>query len=105
MNTRFIYMTSASLEEAQRIGRTLVEESLVACVNLMEGMQSIYRWEGEVCEAREVVIIAKTHADKVEALIARVKELHSYECPCIVVLPVLEGNPDYLKWIRCETEG
>jgi periplasmic divalent cation tolerance protein len=99
MNACFIYMTAGTTEEAQAIGKALVEENLAACVNIMDGMQSIYRWEGQVCEAQEVVLIAKTRSDQVGPLIDRVKELHAYECPCVLALPILEGNPAYLEWI------
>lgn len=99
MNASFIYMTTGTAEEAHAIGKALVEEEFAACVNIVDGMQSIYRWEGQVCEAQEVVLIAKTRSDQVGPLIARVKELHTYECPCVLALPILEGNPAYLEWI------
>jgi periplasmic divalent cation tolerance protein len=99
MNASFIYMTTGTAEEARAIGKALVEEEFAACVNIVDGMQSIYRWEGQVCEAQEVVLIAKTRSDQVGPLIARVKELHTYECPCVLALPILEGNPAYLEWI------
>jgi len=92
-----------SLDEARRVGRILVEEHLAACVNLIGGMGSIYRWQDAVEEAQEVVMIAKTRADLFDRLEARVKELHSYECPCIVALPVWAGHAPYLEWIRSGT--
>jgi len=99
MNACFIYMTAGTVEDAHAIGKVLVDENFAACVNILDGMQSIYRWEGQVCEEREAVLIAKTRSDQVEHLIARVKELHAYECPCVLALPILEGNPAYLEWI------
>jgi periplasmic divalent cation tolerance protein len=99
MNASFIYMTTGTAEEAHAIGKALVEEEFAACVNIVDGMQSIYRWDGQVCEAQEVVLIAKTRSDQVGPLIARVKELHAYECPCVLALPIQEGNPAYLEWI------
>ena len=99
MDVRFVYMTMSGPEEARSIGRTLVEERLAACVNILPGMQSIYRWEGKVEDATEVVTIAKTTAAMVPALIDRVKALHSYECPCVVSLRVEGGYPPYLDWI------
>ena len=98
-----VYMTAADEDEARRIGRALVEEKLAACVNVIPGMRSIYRWRGEVHDDREVVVIAKTREALVEALVARVKELHSYDCPCVVALPIVAGNPDFLAWIEAET--
>ena len=96
----FVYMTAGSTEEASVIGRCLVEEYLAACVNIMDGMTSIYRWEGKLENASETVLIAKTMSNKVEALTERVKALHSYDCPCIVTLAIEGGNLDFLSWIK-----
>lgn len=96
---RFVYITCASPEEARAIGAAVVEQRLAACANLIPGMESIYPWKGEMQHDRETVLILKSRADKVDALIAAVKELHSYEVPCIVTLPIQEGNPDYLRWL------
>jgi len=95
----FVYMTAGSADEARMIGEVLVAERLAACVNLIGGMTSIYRWQGEIERGEEVVMIAKTTRDRVEALTDRVTRLHSYDCPCIVVLPVEGGNPTFLTWI------
>jgi periplasmic divalent cation tolerance protein len=103
MQNRLLYVTAASMDEARRIGRTLVEERLVACVNLIDGMKSIYRWQGAVEEGSEVVVIAKTTAGRVGAVIDRVKALHSYAVPCVVAVPIESGNPDFMKWIAHET--
>ncbi|MCU0563197.1 MAG: divalent-cation tolerance protein CutA [Desulfobacterales bacterium] len=99
MDIRFVYMTAGGLEEARRIGRGLVESRLAACVNILPGMQSVYRWEGKVEEAVEVVVIAKTTASCVAALTERVKSLHSYDCPCVVSLKVDGGHQHFLDWI------
>ena len=98
----FIYITTASKDEARQIGRILVEEKLAACVNILDGMESIYTWENKLVADQECVLLAKTHSNKTEALTQRVRELHSYTTPCVVALPVFgdEGNPDYLKWIQ-----
>lgn len=103
MDLVFAYVTTSSPEEAKRIGRALVEERLAACVNILPGMISIYRWQGAVETAEETVLIAKTRADLFEALTARVKELHGYDVPCVVELRVGRGNPDYLGWLEAET--
>lgn len=100
---RLLYMTAGDEAEARRIGRALVEERLVACVNILPGMQSIYRWEGQVEEASEVVLIAKTREERVEAVKARIQALHSYDCPCLLSLSVEDGLPAYLKWLREES--
>lgn len=94
------YITAGSHEEAARIGRALVEERLAACVNIIDGMTAIYRWQGTVEEAVETVLIAKTRATLFDALTARVKDLHSYSVPCVLELPVGRGNPPYLDWLR-----
>ena len=102
MELRFVYITTQNAEEARRIGRALVEERLAACVNILDGMNSIYWWEGEIQDDRETVLIAKTREALLPALIERVKALHSYSCPCVVALPILAGNPEYLAWLREE---
>lgn len=100
-----IYITAGDAEEARRIGKALVEARLAACVNLIEGMKSLYWWEGAVQEDAEVVMIAKTRAALVEPLTAKVLELHSYDCPCVVAVPITGGNPAFLEWIAGETGG
>ena len=97
-----VYMTAGDRAEAVRIGRVLVEERLAACANVLDGMTSIYRWQGEVCEDGEAVLIAKTTEAQADALTERVKALHSYDCPCVVSLAVEDGNPDYLDWLAEE---
>ena len=96
---RLVYMTAGSREEAETIADTLVEERLAACVNVIGGMMSVYRWEGAARHDQEVVLIAKTTMARLDALTERVRDLHSYECPCIVALPVDGGNPAFLEWI------
>ena len=96
-------MTAGSVEEAKKIGRELVASRLVACVNVIDNMNSIYWWEGEVQEETEVVLIAKTVSVNVPGLIKKVKSLHSYDCPCITAIPIVSGNNDFLKWISAAT--
>jgi periplasmic divalent cation tolerance protein len=103
MDFRLIYITAAKIEEARRIGRALVEARLAACANIVPGIESIYHWQGDIVEDREIVLLVKTHADLVDAVIGRVKEMHSYTCPCVVALPILAGNPAYLEWLGQET--
>lgn len=100
---RFVYMTAGSPEEARAIGRVLVEERLAACANVLPGMTSIYWWEGAAQEDTEAVLIAKTTAALVDRLAARVVQLHSYDCPCVVALPITGGHAPYLDWIGRET--
>lgn len=98
-----VYMTAGTAEEARRIGTALVEERLAACANVIDGMCAIYRWEGRVQNDQEAVLIVKTRADLLDALTERVKALHSYEIPCVVGLPIVGGNADFLDWIGAET--
>lgn len=104
MKYRLIYITTRDEEEAKKIGRALVEEKLAACVNI-HPIKSIYRWEGEIVEESEMAMFVKTKAALVDEVIKRVKELHSYEVPCIVSLPIEKGCPDYLKWIKDSTKS
>ena len=99
-----IYVTAPNRDEAVRIGRALVEARLAACANVTDGVTSVYWWEGEVQEDAEVSLILKSRADLVEAVVARVKAEHSYSCPCVVALPIRDGNPDFLAWIARETK-
>lgn len=105
MSVMFVYATAADAEEARRIARQVVEEQLAACANIIAGVTSIFRWEGKLEEAAEAMLILKTTEEKLDRLIARVKSLHSYECPCIEALPVVEGNRDFLEWVVRETGG
>jgi periplasmic divalent cation tolerance protein len=102
MNKQLVYMTAGSLEEARQIGQQLVAERLAACVNIIEGMHSIYRWDGELQQDREVILIAKTTRERLPALVDAVKARHSYDCPCIVSLAIDGGNPAFLEWIGRE---
>ena len=99
----WVYMTAGSVEEAKSIGQILVGQNLVACVNLLENMTSIYNWEEKLEEGKEVVMIAKTRKELMAKLIETVKNNHSYDCPCILELPIQGGNPDFLSWIERET--
>lgn len=103
MGICLIYMTAGSEGEAERIGRELVASRLAACVNIIPGMKSIYRWEGELQEDRETVLIAKSTSERLPQLTRRVKALHSYDCPCVVSLPVAGGNQDFIDWIGAAT--
>ena len=99
----WVYMTAGSLEEAKSIGQILVGQNLAACVNLIENMTSIYKWEEKLEESQEVIMIAKTRKTLMPKLIETVNSLHSYDCPCILELPIQGGNPDFLRWIERQT--
>ncbi len=100
-----VYTTWPSIVEAERAGRQLVERRLGACVNILPGMVSHYWWQGALERAEEVVMIIKTRATLAEPVRQAVKELHSYETPSIMVLPVESVDADYYAWILKETGG
>jgi periplasmic divalent cation tolerance protein len=104
MGINFIYMTVGSKEEARKIGRELVVTRLAACVNILDQMNSFYMWDGQIQDDAEVVMIAKTTEDRVPDLIEKVKSLHSYDCPCIVSLPLSGGHQAFLEWIAAEVK-
>lgn len=97
-----VYVTASGEPEARRIARTLVEERLVACANVIPAVRSYYWWQGELQEDSEAAFVAKTTADRVDAVVRRVKELHSYTVPAVLALPILAGNPEYLDWVDRE---
>ena len=99
----WVYMTAGSVEEAKSIGQILVGQNLAACVNLLENMTSIYKWEEKLEESQEVIMIAKTRKTLMRKLVEKVNSLHSYDCPCILKLPIQGGNPDFLSWIESKT--
>src|SRR3954470_5019239 len=98
-----LYVTAPTRAEAMAIGRALVAEKLAACVNVLGEATSIYRWQGAVEEAGEIVLIAKTRQALVDAALARIKQLHSYAVPCAVAYGMVAGLDDYLDWIAAET--
>ncbi len=98
-----LYITAGDAEEAARIGRALVEERLVACVNVLGQIRSFYRWQGEVQDDTEVALLAKTRSSLVAEVSERIKALHSYGVPCVVALPIVDGNGAFLDWIASET--
>lgn len=105
MKTFFVYITTTNKDEAGIIGRALVEEKIAACVNIIEPMTSIYWWEGSIQKDQETVLIAKTTGTLVERVNERVKQLHSYDCPCVSAIPIEAGNRDYFQWIADSTES
>lgn len=105
MNFVSLYVTTATRREAQKIGRDLVRGRLAACVNILGPIRSVYRWKGKLCDSREVAMLVKTRAALADEVIARVKALHSYDVPCIVVLPIRKGYPAFLKWMADETRA
>ncbi len=99
---RIALITAPDLETGAGIARALVESGLAACVNLVPGIRSIYRWEGAVQEDAEVLLVVKTRADRARDLVDRVVELHPYDLPEVVMLPAVGGSLAYLDWVRDE---
>ena len=94
-----IFITASSEDEAGKIGKTLVEERLTACANIVPKIRSIFHWEGKICDEREVLLIAKSKKSLFQRITERVIGLHSYDVPEIIGLPILSGSGDYLNWI------
>lgn len=98
-----VLITAGSKEEADRIGRTLVEEKLAACTNTVHPINSVFTWKGKMYEEGEALLIVKSVKHKLDELIYHVKKLHSYEVPEIIALPIVGGSREYLAWVEEET--
>ncbi len=97
-----IYITASSPEEAERIGEAVVKERLAACANVVSNLRSCYWWKGKVEKSKEALLLLKTKKAQVKKIIKRVRELHSYENPAIVAIPILAGSREYLAWVGQE---
>jgi periplasmic divalent cation tolerance protein len=108
MNTRYIIVlvTAKDKKEAEKISRGLLEAKLIACANIIEGVQSLFWWQGKIDSSQEVLLVTKTKKILFKKIIALVKSLHSYQTPEIIALPIVAGSKDYLKWIdeNCHPE-
>ena len=105
-NHRLMLCTCPDRDKALELAEALVGERLAACVNLIPGLTSVYRWEGAIQQDSEVLLLIKTQETRVAALIERLRQLHPYEVPEIIAIPISEGLPDYLSWITtCVTES
>jgi periplasmic divalent cation tolerance protein len=100
-----VLVTAPSEEVGTELGRRLVEERLAACVNLVPGLRSLFHWEGKVAREAEVLLILKSRRGLWDRLRATVREIHPYDVPEILALPVVHGDPDYLAWLAEETRG
>ena len=94
------YVTARDQDEAKRIGEAIVREKLAACANIIPVIHSIYWWKGSIEEEKECLLLLKTKKTLVPKLIKRVKELHSYDVPCVDIIPVTDGNKEYFKWVE-----
>lgn len=102
-SVRAVLVTAPDSEVAAGLARTLVEEGLAACVNLVPGIRSFYRWEGQVQDDPEVLLVIKTRSDRCDALAQRVQELHPYDLPEVLALPAVGGSAAYLDWVAAES--
>jgi len=102
---RVVLVTAPSVEVGAAIARALLEERRIACANLVPGIRSLYRWKGRIEDDSEVLLVLKTQASCCDAVAARVKDLHPYELPEVIALPVTEGSRAYLDWVRSESSG
>ncbi len=99
MEYKLIITTVESMEEGEKIARAIVEERLAACCNILPEIRSIYTWKDKLCDEREVMLFVKSKDIHIDELIERIKELHSYEVPEIIALPIERGLMQYFKWI------
>lgn len=100
-----VLMTAGSQEEAEHLATTLVAEMLAACVNIIPGLTSVYRWEGQIQYDQEWLLVAKSQRDVLDRLVQRVQDLHSYDLPEVIALPLAGGSEAYLRWIDAEVHG
>lgn len=100
-----LYITVPNREEGVALGRMLVDENLAACANVIDGLTSIFRWEGKVQEDAEALLVAKTERALVDPATDLIKMEHSYDCPCVVAIPIVGGNQQFMDWIAAETTG
>lgn len=101
--TIIVFVTASSITEAREIGKTLVEERLVACCNIINSIESVFQWQGKINIENEVLIICKTKEDLFKKVENRVHQLHSYDVPEIIAVPITHGSKDYLDWVGKET--
>jgi len=97
-----IYITTSNEDEAVKIGSYIVKKRLAACSNIIKEMKSVYWWENKLESDEEAILILKTMEEKVDEIIAKVKEIHSYDNPCIIALPVIKASDSYLNWLEDE---
>lgn len=95
-----VIMTTSNKEEAAKIVRSLLKERLIACANIVGPVSSLFWWQGKIDEENEFLVFMKSHKSLFERLSERVTEIHSYEVPEIIALPIIEGSPPYLKWLK-----
>ncbi len=103
MNPILILSTVDSAELGHKVANGLVEAGLAACVNIVANVRSVYRWEGRICDERELLLVIKTRSELFEAVRALIRQLHTYEVPEIIAVPICRGDSDYLSWLDEQT--
>jgi len=103
MSAIMVYVTAGGRDEATKLAHAVIDERLAACVNILPEITAVFRWEGAVSEGAETAMIMKSTGALLPKLTARIKELHSYDCPCVVAIPIEGGNKAFIKWIADET--
>ncbi len=93
-------VTVSSEDEAKSIGQSLIEKKLAACVNIIPGIRSLFVWQKKMCNEKETLLLIKSHRDLLHKIITLVKELHSYDVPEVIALPIVGGSEDYFKWME-----
>ncbi len=104
MKAIFVLTTADSEELARSLASALVETRLAACVNLVPGIRSVYRWEGQLCDDGEWLLFIKTVEEKFEAVRTQIRRLHSYQLPEVIAIPIISGDADYLRWLEEQTD-
>ena len=102
MSVQLFYVTVSTQDEAKAIATALLNDGLIACANILGAMTSIYRWQGELAQEEEVPLILKSTTELGDRIIEKIKQIHSYESPCVVALNIENGNPEFLNWIQKE---
>lgn len=98
------YITCPNKKEALKIAHAIIEEKLVACANIIDSVTSVYEWEGKIQQESEVILIAKTKNELFDQVKSRIEKIHSYDCPCIVRLPIDGGTEAFINWIKSSTK-
>ena len=103
MEPVLLYITAQDKQQATTLARALLDARLIACANIVDGAASLYRWEGRIETAAECVIFMKSVRRHVQAIVDKVTQLHSYACPCVVAMPIVQGHQPFLDWVAQET--
>lgn len=100
-----VFVTARDKAEAERIAKGLLEARLIACANILDGIKSMFWWEGKIDQSQEALLILKSRKDRFPHIVKKVKSLHNYDLPEIIALPVIEGSKDYLAWINASVQS